>query len=123
MSSPKYQRGHPFIRLVSEYHGVSIEIENSGLQAFKDRVEFKSGAGYGKGSNHNIGLVRGRNEVVFSCVVHFHTFIVHKRDILYLGGLTGEELEKAFWVFHLFNLRHIVSLAEFTPWNDKSEPY
>ena len=90
------QRGHPFIRLASEYHRVSIEVGNSGFQVFKDRVELKLGVGCGKGSNHDIGLVRGRNEVVSSCVVHFHTFIVHKLNILYLGGLTGEELEIAF---------------------------
>ena len=118
------QRGHPFIGwLASEYHGVSIEVENSGLQAFKDRVEFKSGVGCGKGSNHEIGLVRGSNEVVSSCVVHFHTLIVHKLNILYLSGLTGKELEMAFWVFHQFHLRHVVSLAEFAPCNNKSEPY
>ena len=78
------KRGHPFIWLASEYHGVSIEVENSGLQAFKDRVEFKSGVGRGKGSNHDIGLVRGSNEVVSSCVVHFHTFIVHKLNIFFI---------------------------------------
>ena len=115
------QRGHPFIRLASDYHGVSIEVENSGLQAFTDRAEFKSGVGCGKGSNHDIGLVRGRNEIVSSCVVHFHTFIVHKLNFLYLGGLTGEEFQITFWVFHQFHLRHVVSLAEFPPCNNKSE--
>ena len=69
------QRGHPFIRLASEYHGVSIEVENSGLQAFKDKVEFKSGVGCGKCSNHDIGLVRGRNEVVSSVQVQFSLFL------------------------------------------------
>ena len=66
-------------------------------------------------SNHDIGLVGGRNEVVSSCVLHFHTTIVHKLNVLYLGGLTGEELEIAFWVFHQFHLRHVVSLVEFPP--------
>ena len=84
-------------------------------------VKFKSDVGCGEGSNHDIGLVRGRNEVVPSCVLHFHTFfIVHKLNILYLAGLTGEELKIAFWVFHLM---HIVSLAEFPSCNDKSDPY
>ena len=109
--------------MASEYHGVSIEIENSSLQAFKGRVEFKSGVGCGKGSNHDIGLVTGRNQVVSSCAVHFHIFIVQKLNILYLGGLTGEELEIVFWVFHQYHLRHIVLLAEFSTCNDKSEPY
>ena len=71
------QREHPLIQLASEYHGVSIEVENSGLQAFKDRVECKSGVGCGKGRNYDIGLVRGSNEVVSSCVVHFHTCLLY----------------------------------------------
>ena len=113
------KRGHPFLRLASGYHAVSIKLDNSGLQVFKDRVEFKSCVGCGEGCNHDIGLVRGRNEVASSCVVHFHTFIVQKLNILYLGGLTGEELEIAFWV----HLRRVVLLTEFPPSNDKSEPY